>query len=126
MTMKYSKEEGIFWELYVPEKGQADTVQGELLRAMAKIFHETWRNGNINWDKSHEMFLDYLREHLMDTTVFTVQELNVLSDQLERLNNFEEPCDDNDLSDNLFDAVVYWIMQHPEPIGREHDNRQWR
>jgi hypothetical protein len=43
------------WRTYVPKRGQATTVQGELLRANEKLRDESQRNGNINWDEGHEI-----------------------------------------------------------------------
>ncbi|CAH8770501.1 hypothetical protein [Paenibacillus dendritiformis] len=49
--MKYFNEAKYFWQTYVPKQGQAETVQGELIRAIEKLRGEAQRNGNINWDK---------------------------------------------------------------------------
>ena len=47
---KYGQECRRIWQRLVPPEGQAATVQGELLREIEKLYHEAWRNGNINWD----------------------------------------------------------------------------
>ena len=44
--MKYYKETKYLWNTYVPKKGQALTVQGELVRAVEKLRDEAQRNGN--------------------------------------------------------------------------------
>ncbi|MFD3274338.1 hypothetical protein ACE3MS_30040 [Paenibacillus dendritiformis] len=49
--MKYFNEAKYLWQTYVPKQGQAETVQGELIRAIEKLRGEAQRNGNINWDK---------------------------------------------------------------------------
>ena len=51
--MRYLDEAKELWAKYVPQEGQADTQQGELLRAVEKLRHETMNNGNINWDDGH-------------------------------------------------------------------------
>ena len=38
------------WHEYVPERGQAKCVQGELLRQLEALRYEAQDNGNINWD----------------------------------------------------------------------------
>jgi hypothetical protein len=45
------------WRQFVPSAGQAETVQGELLRAMEKLRDEAARNGNGNWDEGFETLL---------------------------------------------------------------------
>jgi ankyrin repeat protein len=50
------------WKKLVPKSGQADTIQGELLRAIEKLRDEAQRNGNINYSENcHEILIDYLR-----------------------------------------------------------------
>lgn len=53
---KYFKECKRIWKKLVPKQGQADTVQGELLREVEKLRHEAWNNGNINWDDNFAWF----------------------------------------------------------------------
>ena len=38
--MKYAEEAKQLWQTYVPKSGQADTVQGELIRAIEKLQDE--------------------------------------------------------------------------------------
>jgi len=58
--MKYFEEAKFIWKNYVPKSGQADTVQGELLRVIEKLRYEAQDNGNINWDDGFEMFCHYI------------------------------------------------------------------
>jgi hypothetical protein len=55
---------GWIWRNLVPKSGQADTVQGELLRAVEKLSWEAQNNGNINWDDRFEMLIEFLRATL--------------------------------------------------------------
>ncbi len=60
------------WDRYVPASGQADTVQGELIRAAARVRSECHRNGMLNWPESRaqfEAFCRFVREHLEDGTL---------------------------------------------------------
>lgn len=38
------------WKNLVPKSGQADILQGEMLRQAEKLRKEACQNGNINWD----------------------------------------------------------------------------
>jgi hypothetical protein len=46
--MRYLDEAGAIWKTKVPPSGQADTIEGELLRAVEKLRWEAQGNGNIN------------------------------------------------------------------------------
>lgn len=52
--MDHFEEAKAIWHMFVPKSGQADRVQGELLRAVEKLRDEATRNGNINWDRGFE------------------------------------------------------------------------
>ena len=47
---QYFDECKYIWKNYVPQAGQADKLQGELLREIEKIRCEAQDNENINWD----------------------------------------------------------------------------
>lgn len=68
--MKYFKEAKYLWQTYVPKQGQAETVQGELIRAIEKLRGEAQRNGNINWDRGFVIFCDFLETTLCESGVF--------------------------------------------------------
>jgi hypothetical protein len=49
------------WKTLVPEEGVAETVQGELVRAIGRIQGEFYKNGMMNWGSGfYESFKDYL------------------------------------------------------------------
>jgi hypothetical protein len=47
--VEYFEEARSLWLRYVPPRGQAETVQGELIRAAEKLRNEAQRNANLNW-----------------------------------------------------------------------------
>ena len=55
-TQKYFDECNYIWKNYVPEIGQANVLQGELLRELEKLRYEAQNNGNMNWDKISSIF----------------------------------------------------------------------
>ena len=48
------------WHNYVPESGQSDCIQGELLRQLEGLRNEAQGNGNINWDDNFEFFCNFI------------------------------------------------------------------
>lgn len=117
-VMQYSKEAKEIWDKFVPKSGQAQTVQGELLRAVEKLRDEATRNANQNWDQGFEIFVRYLEDKLTDTKVFSTAKISETKTILARLKRKDEPYVDNDFYDFLSDRVVeyfkfYGSRPHP-------------
>ena len=49
---QYLAECQYIWKNYVPESGQSEVLQGELLREIEKLRNEAKDNGNVNWDSN--------------------------------------------------------------------------
>lgn len=99
------------WQTYVPRSGQADTIQGELLRAVEKFRDEAIRNGNGNWDEGFEILLRYLEEHLFDREVYSDSAIEETRKILTRLRDFENPLLDDEPYDELGNRVVEYFRQ---------------
>lgn len=60
------------WNELVPPSGNANSLQGELLRCIGKLSDEFFRNGNINWDHNKDWYMDmisFLKTHLLDGSI---------------------------------------------------------
>ena len=121
--MKYFEEARMLWQTYVPASGQADTVQGELIRAIEKLQDEAQRNGNINWDEGHEIFGDFILETLCASMVFDKTATNEIKADIARLRDFEHPCLEDDLYDRLTDRIVEWSRHNKDPIPHANNPR---
>ena len=55
----------------VPLSGEADTLQGELVRCIDNLRSEARRNGWLNWDVRHEEAIDTLRRFLPEPEAFS-------------------------------------------------------
>lgn len=126
MTKEYAEKAKYIWQNLVPPRGQADTVQGELLRAIEKLADEAQRNGNVNWDKGHIILVEYI--------VKTIDEANILDDKkskqfhkdMHRLLNGNEPYIDDDLYDRVTEIIVDFYTKYPNPIKHEHNPNLYR
>ena len=107
--MQYFNEAARIWRECVPKSGQADTIEGELLRAVEKLRDEAIRNGNTNWDAGFEILLSFLESKLLDKTVCPEATLAVTRATLVRLRDFDRPCLDDDQYDQLSDRVVEYL-----------------
>ena len=68
---KYFDECKYIWKNYVPESGQANNLQGELLREIEEIRCEAQDDGNINWDDDHSYFCDFISKKLSEQSIFS-------------------------------------------------------
>lgn len=125
MWMKYFEEAKFIWKNYVPKSGQADTVQGELLRAIEKLRYEAQDNGNINWDDRFEMFCDYIWSTLSSWGQFNVEILTEIQNDLDRIRNYANPYVKDDLYDRVTDYIMEWYLENKEPIRRDKDPNQY-
>ena len=81
--MHYSKECSYIMNELVPQRGQAESLQGELLREIEKLRYEAQTNGNQNWDEWFEFFCGHIRDKLCEQSFFTYEEKQNISDIME-------------------------------------------
>jgi hypothetical protein len=118
--MEYLDQARVIWQQFVPPSGQADTVQGELLRAVEKLRDEAIRNGNGNWDAGFDMLVDYLGETLPDPQLFTSQQIEDIIAILYRIGDPQAPILDDAPFDMLGDRVCDYY-RHYGSRPRDHD-----
>ena len=128
------------WQNLIPRQGQAETLQGELLRVVERLRWEAQINGNVNWDDGFVRFLDFLGMHLIVEPGFSDERTRAIQADLERLRAFTGVRDDGDeaafradlpyveedLYDRLTDAVVAFARLYPALIPHAHDPAQTR
>lgn len=107
------------WSNYVPNNGQSETVQGELLRANEKLRDEAHRNGNINWDVGHEILANYIVDTLRDSNALSKETISQLESDIDIVLRFEEPYTEDDLFDRIERAIFDWYLVNKEPIPRK-------
>ena len=110
--MHHFDEAKQIWKLHVPPRGQADTVQGELLRAVERLRDEAMRNGNCNWDADQERLVAYLEGKLLDPALFAPDVVSSTRRILTRVRDFEDPLCDDESYDELCDRVVEYFRHH--------------
>jgi hypothetical protein len=108
--MKYFKEAKYLWQNYVPKSGQADTVQGELMRAIEKLRDEAQRNGNYNWDNGHIILSNFIKETLCESSVFDDQTKKEIIEDIKVLQNYDYPQTEDEIFDRLTDRIVEWYL----------------
>jgi hypothetical protein len=114
--VKYFKEASELWKAFVPSTGQAETVQGELVRAVEKLRDEAQRNGNMNWDDGHEILAAFLRDTLVRSGTFDKAACAEIEGDVAHLRDYEQSETRDEPFDRLTDRVVEWSRAHPEPV----------
>ena len=125
-TKAYSwkKEHTRLWETLVPGDGQADTLQGELIRIAGKLTDQAFRNGNMNWDADHEKMWRFVGQHLDDAATFSVEERKIIREKIEEIIRDNEAPDvsgDGCCYYIISEKVVDWCMAHPTPITHQKE-----
>lgn len=119
--MRYFEEARSLWQQYVPARGQADTVQGELIHALEKLRDEAQRNGNLNWRSDHVILAGYIRNQLIGSGLFTGTAARQIEQDIERLLEADRPETSDEPYDRLADRMVEWSRAHPEPVPSGHN-----
>ncbi len=131
--MLYSRGKGLYSAQYrelfnvlIPRKGVADSLQGELLRAITRLARECYDNGNVTWQEDcqdHQPYVDLLRLCLLDLSVFGVwgvvqiaQDLDTIQAIGEGREEFDFP-DHEDPYDRVTDRVVEWCNRYLTPLA---------
>ncbi len=114
---EYFEKAKFIWHNYVPKNGQSEYVRGELLRAVEKLRDEAHRNGNINFHPDcHVILIEYLREFLTNSELFSAQHVTTTNKYLDRLLEEDYPYTDDDIFDYLNDRVVDWADKQSQLI----------
>lgn len=127
-----------YWDLVfslVPEQGEAETEQGELVRSVMRLSAECCRNGCGNWDAYFEDLADFAAHRFGDGTIETqcatlaidvIKRLRDYGRELARTNEqndkvYSKLCDDID--DALETAAVEWCQSNPDPIPNQNKGK---
>jgi hypothetical protein len=113
------------FEKLVPEFGQSNTVQGELIRAIGRMAHEYFGNGFCNWDAGYERLAAFALRHLTDAT-FGPQTIAGIRADIEHIQAYgrRQNTAGYDLDaafDRLMQAAVGWCQRHPSPMPHSPD-----
>lgn len=124
-----SREWYYYWDRYVPDRGQADTVQGEVLRVTFWLAAMYRSSGGGNWPETpgtYDAYADLAVAVLADGTlgegVAEFVRLTVTALRCYCRENAGDPPADRDV-DRLTDLALDWCRTHPYPVPRQPDPR---
>jgi hypothetical protein len=111
------------WEVLVPERGHAISIQGEVLRAVGRLSTEDRRNGCVNWGQLYERLVEFLRTWLPNQDIFNAkQRARILQDLDAVVLNGRDGLNANEIRvvfGRLIEKAVVYCQALPEPIPNE-------
>lgn len=96
------------WDMLVPGKGHADTIQGEVIRMIGKLCYEILDNGAVNWDNEYKKSVKALEKYLK-------MGVPVKKDVLLLAKGLGADSTENELY-QLTEACVKWVLANPNPM----------
>ncbi len=122
--------------------GEAETLQGDLLRSVGRLEDDYSRNGNMNWAPRgyHNEFVRMLKKYLADPAVFdpgTVVRIKEAAELIRRA--AEDVTEEQEGEDTvivskhdptqalefLIAKVVEWCAKRPTPIYKQPGQDFW-
>lgn len=128
-SFDWKKEHARLWDRLVPRRGQADTLQGELIRIAGNLTDEAYRNGNLNWDADCERMWRFVGATIGHDPRFSPQEQQGIRDAIDEIiRDYDNPDTSGDGSCYYLvgERVVDWCMAHPTPIRYKSDDKLGR
>jgi hypothetical protein len=111
-AIPWKKQFNELWNLLVPGKGSASTVQGEIIRIAGKISYEVLENGGLNWDKEYKRLLQALPSYF---AMGNPLEPRMENEARELARDISAGSNESDL-DHLCELAVKWVLINPNPI----------
>ena len=114
----------------VPERGEAESAQGEVLRAIDRLASEDRRNGNANWGDFYESFVRFLSDVLAKEPSFRTGQRTRIGLDLDLI--ARNGRDDSDVDPDdvriafgrlIVDAVAF-CRARPHALPRDELRRQ--
>ena len=123
------------WELLVPGRGHAQTVQGEVIRICGKVSREILDNGAVNWSREYKKLPQALPGYFaMGNPISNQASGSSLIHRVFKKNDKDEEKEmvalarsigadsDEERLDRLCELAVKWVLANPQPIKLEKVN----
>ena len=107
------------WKKLVPPRGQAGTVQGEVIRCSGKLARELMDNGAMNWDSEYRTMLKKMPEYFkMGNPLNPAMQQETESIVLKILAMKHPEMIDNE-PERIMEFAVEYVRLNPTPIHLE-------
>lgn len=116
----YQKEYDTLFDLLVPRSGEAESIQGELVRAIRKLESDYYRNGSANFFPHYRGLATFLRKHLRLKSIFDTATIEQIEKDIETMKEhgrgYVDYNEGEDCYDRITDRVVEYCRARPNLI----------
>ncbi len=125
---RYQKEYDELFDLLVPQSGEAESVQGELVRAIRKLESDYYRNGSANFFPSYQRLATFLRQRLRLKSIFDEETMRQIEEDIEIMRQHGRGLTgaDENCYDRITDCVVEYCRARPHLIWRDKSSKKPR
>ena len=124
-SKRWQTQHDELWDLLVPGKGKAKSVQGEVIRLSGRLSYELLDNGGINWDEDFAEMTKALPAYFR-LGKYTKSELSEVEDLCNKiLASDGDFCNENQVG-RLSELCVKWILDNLEPMKLESEPKYTR
>ncbi|WP_027388667.1 ankyrin repeat domain-containing protein [Chryseobacterium gregarium] len=95
----------------IPVRGEAETLEGEMLRGLDILQDEAYRNGNANYSKTHKDFAAFILDNLTTFTKTGSDDIEKITEAVKKLMNPEKPYLEDDVYDYLTDQICLFHLK---------------
>ena len=99
------------WEMLVPSRGAASTVQGEVIRIAGKVADEIDRNGGANWDADYRRMTRAFLAHVAAGAPLPE------TDRERAAHLVAQVRDLDGAGAGLCELAVAWVRLNPNPVS---------
>lgn len=110
-------------ENMIPVRGEADTIEGEMLRGLDILKDEAQRNGNGNYSKTHKEFAEFILKTLSEAPSIDKAEKVKIGKAVKKLMDAKSPYLDDDVYDYLTDQICIFYKENIKPS--EGNKKNW-
>lgn len=111
---RWQKAHQELWDLLVPSRGNAGTMQGEAIRVTGRLSHEILDNGGMNWDADFRKMLSALLIYFESGKALAQQQLEEAQTIAKQIKNGDG---DKDELYRLTEFAVDWVRLNPKPMA---------
>jgi hypothetical protein len=109
-STRWQDQHAELWELLVPSKGAAMTVQGEVIRISGRIGDEVDRNGAVNWDADYNKMARAFLGHIGTGNSLPASDRERAAQLLAKVRTQEGATGE------ICELAVQWIKLNPNPV----------
>ncbi|WP_026063180.1 ankyrin repeat domain-containing protein [Pedobacter arcticus] len=107
----------------IPARGEAETLEGEMLRGLDILQDEAYRNGNVNYAKAHKDFAEFILKTLTTFNKTSSDDVKKITNEIKKMMNPKKPYLEDDVYDYLTDQIC--IFYNKNNNDETDEKKKW-